>query len=526
MSLDRDRQAYIEEIDGETAFQNYGNNPLAVWPRRSGEADRVEPVTLPGFKTGFSIRRGTSIFTIGSCFARNIENKLHELGFDIPARSIIDFGSAGPAVLNNYTAASIFNEINWAINPETSFDPALYFYEMGEKVTDLHLGGRWSRPVSKKVAVERRQQIQTVYQRLADADVLILTLGLAEAWYDRSLGLYLNSAPLPSLLAAHPGRFVVRVMRQEEVCRYLRKSFDLIAQYCKPTLRCLLTVSPVPLSVTFRADMDVILANTYSKSVLRSAAEECCADYDFVHYYPSYESVILSNRDRAWIEDQVHVTEEIVDTNISRMIAAYVAEDDDMDMPVNVSLQRARTSIEQKDPSGALTILQKVLSVDSGNPLALRLKAQAVLATSGVAEAIAVYDDAGIRADTCTELGEETISAFGRLLLRARRFDEAATVARAIMSRRPESMSGPILLGDVEMEAGNMADARAAYLKALEISRRVGLPYFKLAKLNEAVGDFERALLYLEIALTINPQNVVFARAKTALDARLQPSSV
>ncbi len=56
------------------------------------------------------------------------------------------------------------------------------------------------------------------------------------------------------------------------------------------------TVSPVPLIATME-DRSVLASTTYSKSVLRVAAEEIAARYEGVAYFPSYE-VITGNHAR------------------------------------------------------------------------------------------------------------------------------------------------------------------------------------------------------------------------------------
>lgn len=89
-----------------------------------------------------------------------------------------------------------------------------------------------------------------------------------------------------------------------------------------PHARIVLTVSPVPLSRTFTGQ-DVAVANCYSKSVLRAAAEAVVQQYDFVDYFPSYESVTLSDPRLAWDLDRVHVTGEVVKANIERLVALY-----------------------------------------------------------------------------------------------------------------------------------------------------------------------------------------------------------
>lgn len=56
------------------------------------------------------------------------------------------------------------------------------------------------------------------------------------------------------------------------------------------TFRVLLTVSPVPLTATYTED-HVLLATTYSKSVLRAVVGAFCDKNENIAYFPSYEMV-------------------------------------------------------------------------------------------------------------------------------------------------------------------------------------------------------------------------------------------
>lgn len=57
------------------------DNPGALWP--SGDADnRLWPECWPVIRPSFALSRDEPIFTIGSCFARNIERHLSAKGFD------------------------------------------------------------------------------------------------------------------------------------------------------------------------------------------------------------------------------------------------------------------------------------------------------------------------------------------------------------------------------------------------------------------------------------------------------------
>jgi hypothetical protein len=53
--------------------------------------------------------------------------------------------------------------------------------------------------------------------------------------------------------------------------------------------------------------MDVVLANTYAKSLLRTVAQEWAAAHDNVDYFPSYEIVQNSDRAAVWEPDLRHV---------------------------------------------------------------------------------------------------------------------------------------------------------------------------------------------------------------------------
>ena len=230
----------------------------------------------------------------------------------------------GPGVLNNYGTPSIHNEISWAF--DDGFDDRICFQEVGGKWIDLHMHTSL-RPTSLEAVRHRRTLVRETYRRIADCRTVILTLGLAECWYDRMTGLYLNYVPLRGTLNASPGRFELHVLSFEEAYRFLHDSLVLLERHAQPGLRVLLTVSPVPIQATYR-DMDVMIANTYSKSVLRVAAEQAAIQFPFIDYFPSYESITLSDRGTVFEQDHVHVTMDAVKVNVNRMVDAYAGRED------------------------------------------------------------------------------------------------------------------------------------------------------------------------------------------------------
>ena len=79
-------------VPGLKAVENLKSNPLSGWPSRNDPDNRMEPLCEPGFKPGFHLVPGEKVFTIGSCFARNVEKALAARGFDVVTRRILSAG--------------------------------------------------------------------------------------------------------------------------------------------------------------------------------------------------------------------------------------------------------------------------------------------------------------------------------------------------------------------------------------------------------------------------------------------------
>jgi hypothetical protein len=108
--------------------------------------------------------------------------------------------------------------------------------------------------------------------------------------------------------------------------------------------RFILTVSPVPLVATME-DRSVLVSTTYSKSVLRVAAEEVAAAQGGVAYFPSYE-VITGNHasGRYFAEDLRDVTEAGVAHVMRLFMRHYVAGGTPAPLPVKRSEPEADKS--------------------------------------------------------------------------------------------------------------------------------------------------------------------------------------
>ncbi|MBC2776736.1 GSCFA domain-containing protein [Parasphingopyxis marina] len=313
----------LESMNGPDAIRIRKANTQSTWGVRA-EENRVEPIAKPAFDVPFELIPGEPIFTIGSCFARNVEAELLARGFKIPMRQLFNtpaFEGLAPEIVNNFGTPSIYNEFAWAFGEER-FDEAKAIVEVGEnRYADLHIVNS-VRPGPLDDVLARRRGLMEATRTLADCRVLVMTLGLAEVWWDEEAQTYLNTVPLPGVMKAMPGRFSLHVLSFEECHDYLRRALDLAFKHGRDDLRVILTVSPVPMFATHRRE-DVLVANSYSKSVLRAVAEQIVTADQRIVYFPSYESIMLSDRRIAWMDDFVHVTRPMVEFNIARMVDAY-----------------------------------------------------------------------------------------------------------------------------------------------------------------------------------------------------------
>lgn len=287
-------------------------------------------------KPKFSIKPGSSIFTIGSCFARNVETALHNaglqvIGYDFSIDSSYLHESVGAlnnkvsnrSLLNKYSVHSMFSELDRVINRKKLKDYG--FIEVGE--------GRWVdpqlaavvKPTSFDELLELRMKVDKLILKSLDADVIFITLGLTEVWYDCETDSYLNSSPPPILMRNDQSRFKFVSATFSEIKQSIEGIVKLLSLNSTKIPKFVLTVSPVPLSTTWTSD-DVIVANTHSKSTLRVAAKELANESELVDYFPSYEFVLNSPRELAWQEDELHVQKEMVNFIIDNFKSRYVGD--------------------------------------------------------------------------------------------------------------------------------------------------------------------------------------------------------
>ncbi|HZR06182.1 MAG TPA: GSCFA domain-containing protein [Candidatus Udaeobacter sp.] len=303
------------DLTGDYAFQRLRK----TWLPRTWFTPHIDPK--------FKLRSQDKFFAIGSCFARALEQALVERGLVIESAAPefvrlqpVNEDVTGLGFTNKYNTFSMLNELRWALDPTATF-PVESIVQITKDIWfDPHITPTLE-SVGFEETLDRRALMQTVTKRIANCRAVIITLGLAEVWRDIKANVYINRTPL---FKTHPDRYEFHLTGFAENWTNLEAIHALLSRYGHPDHRIVITVSPVPLMATF-STMDVVVANTYAKSLLRSVAQQWAAAHGNVDYFPSYEIVVNSDRSTVWESDLRHVTYGATEHIMELFLRSYLA---------------------------------------------------------------------------------------------------------------------------------------------------------------------------------------------------------
>lgn len=305
------------------------------WRRAVSSVERhlLDPVVATKFRIG----SGQSVATAGSCFAQHIARKLKSIGFNYmvaeggddgldPQRAKArNYGVFSARYGNIYTARQLLQLFRRA---HGSFAPIEDAWTRPD--------GRHADPFRPNIEPDgfasiemlrgdREQHLRKVRGMFASADVFVFTMGLTEGWRSRADGAVFPIAPGVTAGEYDDSRHEFVNFGVEETARDMADFLDLL-RGVNDKVKVLLTVSPVPLVATYE-DRHVLTATTYSKAVLRVAAEQLVRAYDWVDYFPSYEIITGSFNAGVYYEaDGREVTEPGVAHAMRCFLHNYLAE--------------------------------------------------------------------------------------------------------------------------------------------------------------------------------------------------------
>ena len=308
--------------------------PKAFWRKSVAGLAAAEVDPVGEFK--LRILPETKVATAGSCFAQHIARHLKKSGFHYyvaeeghpvmpeALREKHNYGTFSARYGNIYTARQLnqlFDRAYGSLIPQeqpwidadgTVRDPFRPAVQPGNFMSETEM------------LLDRQQHLSAVRRMFETLDVFVFTLGLTEGWKSRADGAVFPLCPGVDGGSFNAAKYVFENQTLKSVMKDMTAFFEKL-KAVNPTASCILTVSPVPLMATAAPRAHVLCATTYSKSVLRVAAQMLCEAHDFVHYFPSYEVITGAyNRGSYYADDLRNVTEEGV-SHVMRLFLRHAA---------------------------------------------------------------------------------------------------------------------------------------------------------------------------------------------------------
>jgi GSCFA family len=342
----------------------YGIKPdISFWKKSVAlpAMNDVDPVVRAKVRIGSD----SSIATAGSCFAQHIARTLVKQGQryliieDAPAFEFCDdenYGTFSARYGNIYTARQLLQLFYRAYN---LFEPVVGVWQRADgRFIDpfrpqIQSGG-YGTP--EQLAQDREAHLAAVRLVFETCDVFVFTLGLTEGWLSNEDGAVYPLAP--GVVSPYVSRDQYRFhnFNVAQVEADLELFFENLRKV-NPSVKVILTVSPVPLIATY-TDEHVLTATAYSKAVLRAVAGSVSGRHDYVDYFPSFEMITGAHtRGRFYEEDLREVNAEGVAYVMSKFSHHYLSDAVQLCQPV------ANAAISEEDFRRQRAVLETLSKV-------------------------------------------------------------------------------------------------------------------------------------------------------------------
>jgi hypothetical protein len=291
-------------------------------------AAEVDPVV----RAGFTIGQQTRVATAGSCFAQNIARTLKRTGYNYyvpedgaalsePDRVHRNFGVFSARYGNIYTARQLNQLFDRAHGTFKPVDDIWEHEHLGFVDAFRPQVEPEGFPSPEAVRAAREEHFAHVRAMFRELEVFVFTLGLTEGWASRQDGAVYPVAPGVSGGRMDEAKYAFVNFTVEETVADL-DAFLAKLRGVNPGCRVILTVSPVPLVATYEP-RHVLVSTTFSKSVLRVAADVVARAHEQVDYFPSFE-IITGNFSRgAYYEGDLRSVTEIGVDHVMRMFLRH-----------------------------------------------------------------------------------------------------------------------------------------------------------------------------------------------------------
>jgi hypothetical protein len=278
----------------------------------------------------FRIAQADRISTAGSCFAQHISRYLrgagiptlqaevaHPLLFELGAETA-SYELFSARYGNIYTARQCLELFRQAFGQM----PVIHDYaEDKGRYYDLLRPNAVPDGFSTldEARHDRAYHLACVRHMFATSNVFVLTLGLTECWQHADSGHTYPVCPGTARGQYQPQLHRFHNLSHAEVTADLEQLIAGLREV-NPALRLILTVSPVPLVATYTSG-NVLVASSYSKSVLRAAAGEVEARHAHVAYFPSYEIISHAASFGQYLDSDLR---EVADRGVHHVMTSFL----------------------------------------------------------------------------------------------------------------------------------------------------------------------------------------------------------
>ena len=269
----------------------------------------------------FSLSRSDRVFTLGSCFAQHMAERLLYYKFSCASNSYGTLFHPIP-LLQNLTDALKKVEIDEDLFLQR--DEIVFHYSFHSSVWDE----------SKNDLKKKLQDLQSsVAKELKESKLLILTFGTAFLYQ------LVSGKPVANCHKQPKHTFTKGLSSPEEIQNVFHSFYTELKKQ-NPKIQILLTVSPV------RHIRDGVHENNLSKSALLLACDAIQNTFEDLHYFPAYEIVIDELRDYRFYEnDRVHPNDEALAYAWDKFADAILTKDS---LSLNRDLDKLFLSINHK----------------------------------------------------------------------------------------------------------------------------------------------------------------------------------
>lgn len=301
-------------------------------------------------------QKDDQIVSAGSCFASNLIPWIEKEGLEyLRTEQLPSYFKDFPEYLGYKNFSAAYGNIYTARHLRQLYEQALgvrvpiedRWHLDGMVIDPFRPGLAYPAESDAEFDLLKASHLRAVLAAFHKATVFVFTLGLTEAWQSKVDGSVYPACPGTISGIFDEEKHEFKNFSVEEIAEDLTKFIELLRE-SNPKVRFIITVSPVPLVAT-ATKSHVLLASTYSKSVLRVVAEQVSSQLKDVSYFPAFEIVTGPQAPFEYFEsDRRNVSEIAVAEVMNSLLQGLKTSKDGMLYP------RADTKQMAKSKAGKL----------------------------------------------------------------------------------------------------------------------------------------------------------------------------